>query len=51
MIKRNVQILGEKSTLELLKANDKPLIPSIRVNTLKITKEALKTKLALVYKR
>lgn len=36
MVERYIQFLGVDDTLKLLKANDKPLTPSIRVNTLKI---------------
>ena len=42
MIERYFQFLGESQTKQLLKANEKPLTPSIRVNTLKIDKDALK---------
>ncbi|MHA1987440.1 MAG: RsmB/NOP family class I SAM-dependent RNA methyltransferase [Promethearchaeota archaeon] len=45
MIKRYIQFLGLDETIELLKANEKPLIPSIRVNTLKITVSDLKERL------
>ncbi|MFX0029708.1 MAG: RsmB/NOP family class I SAM-dependent RNA methyltransferase, partial [Candidatus Hermodarchaeota archaeon] len=45
MIERYFQILGVDDTLELLKANEKPLIPSIRVNTLKIKAFDLKRRL------
>ena len=45
MIKRYLQILGLDETKLLLEANERPLIPSIRVNTLKITIEDLKEKL------
>lgn len=36
MIERYLQFLGIDDTIKLLKANEKPLIPSIRVNNLKI---------------
>jgi len=45
MIKRYIQFLGVDGTIELLKANEKPLIPSIRVNTLKITASDLEKRL------
>jgi NOL1/NOP2/sun family putative RNA methylase len=41
MINRYLQFLGLDGTISLLKANEKPLLPTIRVNTLKITKEEL----------
>jgi len=43
MIERYFQFLGESQTKQLLEANEKPLTPSIRVNTLKIDKDTLKT--------
>ncbi len=36
MIERYIEFLGLDETIELLEANELPLIPSIRVNTLKI---------------
>ena len=45
MIERYFQFLGEDQTKQLLKANEKPLTPSIRVNTLKTDKNSLKTRL------
>ena len=45
MIERYYQFLGEDQTKQLLDANEKPLTPSIRVNTLKIDKETLKNRL------
>lgn len=45
MIKRYFDFLGEEETLKLLEANEKPLLPSIRVNTLKITPIELKHRL------
>ncbi|MHA2038780.1 MAG: hypothetical protein ACW98X_20295, partial [Promethearchaeota archaeon] len=45
MIERYFQFLGIDGTIELLKANEKPLIPSIRINTLKITTSDLKERL------
>ena len=45
MIERYVQFLGLDETLKLLKANEQPLIPSIRVNTLKISVLELKKRL------
>ncbi len=45
MIERYIQFLGIDGTIELLKANEKPLTPSIRVNTLKIAASDLKIRL------
>ena len=45
MIERYLEFLGLNNTIKLLKANEKPLIPSIRVNTLKISQSVLKIKL------
>jgi len=45
MIERYFQFLGEDQTKQLLDANEKPLTPSIRVNTLKIDKDSLKNRL------
>ncbi len=45
MIERYIQFLGIDGTKKLLKANEKPLTPSIRVNTLKITESDLKKRL------
>ncbi|MFX0042571.1 MAG: RsmB/NOP family class I SAM-dependent RNA methyltransferase [Candidatus Hodarchaeota archaeon] len=45
MINRYIDFLGLNDTLKLLKANEKPLTPSIRVNTLKIQPEELKNRL------
>ena len=45
MIERYIQFLGLDETIELLKANERPLIPSIRVNTLKIKVDELKDRL------
>ncbi|MFX1366619.1 MAG: RsmB/NOP family class I SAM-dependent RNA methyltransferase [Promethearchaeota archaeon] len=45
MIERYLQFLGIDETIDLLKANEKPLTPSIRVNTLKITTSNLKERL------
>ncbi|MFX1447041.1 MAG: RsmB/NOP family class I SAM-dependent RNA methyltransferase [Promethearchaeota archaeon] len=45
MIERYFQLLGEDQTIQLLRANEKPVPPSIRVNTLKINKETLKNRL------
>ncbi|MFX1524284.1 MAG: RsmB/NOP family class I SAM-dependent RNA methyltransferase [Promethearchaeota archaeon] len=45
MIERYFKFLGIDGTVELLKANEKPLIPSIRVNTLKINVSDLKERL------
>jgi len=45
MIERYFQFLGEDQTKKLLDANEKPLTPSIRVNTLKIDKDTLKNRL------
>ncbi len=45
MIERYIQFLGFDETLRLLEANEHPLLPSIRVNTLKITVSELKKRL------
>ncbi|MBY8980505.1 MAG: RsmB/NOP family class I SAM-dependent RNA methyltransferase [Candidatus Lokiarchaeota archaeon] len=45
MIERYFQFLGEDQTKQLLEANEKPLTPSIRVNTIKIDKDTLKDRL------
>ena len=45
MIQRYIQFLGLDDTVNLLKANEKPLIPSIRVNTLTISALDLKQRL------
>lgn len=45
MIERYFEFLGIEETLELLKANERPLTPSIRVNTLKITLMDLKKRM------
>jgi 16S rRNA C967 or C1407 C5-methylase (RsmB/RsmF family) len=45
MIERYFEFLGVDGTVDLLKANEKPLIPSIRVNTLKINVSDLKERL------
>ena len=45
MIERYLDFLGLEETQKLLEANEKPLIPSIRVNTLKISPPDLKEKL------
>ncbi|MFX1495994.1 MAG: RsmB/NOP family class I SAM-dependent RNA methyltransferase [Promethearchaeota archaeon] len=45
MIERYIQILGLEDTIKLLEANEIPLIPSLRVNTLRITTENLKYRL------
>jgi len=45
MIERYIQFLGLDETLKLLEANERPLIPSIRVNTLKISILELKKRL------
>ena len=45
MIERYLEFLGLDNTIKLLKANEKPLIPSIRVNTLKISQSEIKIKL------
>ena len=42
---RYIQFLGLDDTVKLLKANEKPLTPSIRVNTLKISALDLKQRL------
>ena len=45
IIERYLEFLGLDNTIKLLEANEKPLIPSIRVNTLKISPSELKHKL------
>ena len=45
MVERYFQFLGEDQTKQLLEANEKQLTPSIRVNTLKIDKDALRNRL------
>ncbi len=45
MIERYFQFLGLDETLRLLEANERPLIPSIRVNTLKTSVLELKERL------
>ncbi|MFW9947732.1 MAG: RsmB/NOP family class I SAM-dependent RNA methyltransferase [Candidatus Odinarchaeota archaeon] len=45
MIKRYIQFLGENNTKKLLEANERPLNPSIRVNTLKTSVVRLKERL------
>ncbi|MFX1313717.1 MAG: RsmB/NOP family class I SAM-dependent RNA methyltransferase [Promethearchaeota archaeon] len=45
MIERYINFLGIEETIKLLKANEMPLIPSIRVNTLKISGVKLKKRL------
>ncbi|MFW9988746.1 MAG: RsmB/NOP family class I SAM-dependent RNA methyltransferase [Candidatus Odinarchaeota archaeon] len=45
MVQRYIQFLGLDETIKLLRANEKPLIPSIRVNTLKISALELKARL------
>lgn len=45
MIERYIDFLGLEETVELLEANERPLIPSIRVNTLRIGVDDLKNKL------
>jgi len=45
MIERYIEFLGIEETVQLLEANEHPLIPSIRVNTLKIEKDDLKNRL------
>ena len=42
MIERYIDFLGLNQTIELLNANESALNPSIRINTLKISIEALK---------
>jgi NOL1/NOP2/sun family putative RNA methylase len=45
MIERYFQFLGEDQTIQLLKANEIPLTPSIRVNLLKIDTQTLENRL------
>ena len=47
MVERYIRFLGYDDTVNLLKANEKPLTPTIRVNTLKITSQALLKRLNL----
>ena len=45
MIERYLDFLGLEGTIKLLEANEKPLMPTIRVNTLKITPDKLRNRL------
>jgi len=45
MVERYLDFLGLEETIHLLEANERPLIPSIRVNTLKIEVDDLKNRL------
>ncbi|MFX1274849.1 MAG: RsmB/NOP family class I SAM-dependent RNA methyltransferase [Promethearchaeota archaeon] len=45
MIERYLDFLGLDETIKLLEANEEPLIPTIRVNTLKISQDKLRTRL------
>ena len=45
MVQRYIQFLGLNDTIRLLEANEKPLVPSIRVNTLKISALELQKRL------
>jgi NOL1/NOP2/sun family putative RNA methylase len=45
MVERYFLFLGVDGTIDLLKANEKPLTPSIRINTLKIVESDLKERL------
>jgi NOL1/NOP2/sun family putative RNA methylase len=45
MVERYIQFLGLDETIKYLKANEQPLIPSIRVNTLKISALELRKRL------
>ena len=45
MIERYIKFLGLEQTIEYLKANELPLTPSIRTNTLKISASNLKNRL------
>ncbi|MFX0000613.1 MAG: RsmB/NOP family class I SAM-dependent RNA methyltransferase [Candidatus Hodarchaeota archaeon] len=45
MVERYLQFLGRDDTEKLLEANERPLIPSFRVNTLKISVSELKKRL------
>ncbi|TFG06076.1 MAG: RsmB/NOP family class I SAM-dependent RNA methyltransferase [Promethearchaeota archaeon] len=45
MIERYIEFLGMDGTIKLLQANERPLIPSIRVNTLKMKPNELKARL------
>ena len=45
MVERYIDFLGLEEIIELLKANERPLTPSIRVNTLKIEVKTIKKRL------
>ncbi len=45
MVERYIQFLGLEQTINYLKANEHPLIPSIRTNTLKISSTDLRQRL------
>ncbi len=45
MVERYLSFLGKDDTIKLLEANEKPLTPSIRVNTLKIKPSELRIRL------
>jgi NOL1/NOP2/sun family putative RNA methylase len=45
MVERYIEFLGLDETIELLNANERPLTPSIRVNTLKIEVKTIKKRL------
>lgn len=45
IIERYLQLFGKEDTLKLLEANERPLSPTIRINTLKIEIEDLLTRL------
>ncbi len=45
MIERYIQFLGLDETLKLLEANERPLLPSIRINTLKISISEIKKRI------
>jgi len=45
MVERYVQFIGARDTIQLLKANEKPLVPTIQVNTLQIHRESLQKRL------
>jgi NOL1/NOP2/sun family putative RNA methylase len=45
MIDRYINFLGIDETIRLLKANERPLIPTIRVNTIKIEETVLRKRL------
>ncbi len=47
MVERYIQFLGLEQTISYLEANERPLTPSIRTNTLKISPQVLKKNLEI----